>query len=105
MCLQHSAVRPYQKWNWAGNEIVHDTALKLNRTILRTGKRISQFEIDIREFISIEDNAVVGKLLKDLIHKLPQEEQVRFVKTDFGDRDFRVKCCQEYLKHFSYSRA
>jgi hypothetical protein len=105
MCLQHSAVRPYQKWNWAGNEIVQNTALKLNRIVLRKGTRISKYEIDIREFISIENNAVIGKLLKSLVHKLPPDEQARFVNTDFGNRDFRVRCCQEYLKHFTYSRA
>ena len=102
MCLQHSAVRSYQKWDWAGNDIVQDTALPIDRYIYSQGKSVYKYDVDIREFVSIENNAVIKRLVKKLINDLPAEDKIRFLQNDFGNRDFRVRCCQRYLKHFTY---
>jgi hypothetical protein len=76
--------------------------LTVDRTIRQGDKTIYHYDIDVREFLSIEKNAVIKKLVKSLIRSLPEEERSRFYTSDPGNRDFRVKCCQRYLSRFSY---
>jgi hypothetical protein len=105
MCLQTSSIRPYQKWNWNGSEIVFDTSIPVSRQIIREKKTITKFPVDIREFITIENNAVIKHVINKIISVLPDAEQVKFYKNAIGNFDFRVRKCQEYLKNISYSDA
>lgn len=102
MCLHTSPVRPYQKWNWNGSEIVHDTAIPASRKLTRKNKIIKKFPVDIREFLTIENNAVISKLIGAMVKELPDDEQVKFYKNDKGNFDFRVRKCQEFMKHITY---
>ncbi len=105
MCLQTSSIRPYQKWNWNGSEIVFDTSIPVSRKIIREQKTITKFPVDIREFITIENNAVIKNVINKIISVLPDDEKVRFYKNARGNFDFRVRKCQEYLKNIRYSDA
>jgi hypothetical protein len=105
MCLQTSSIRPYQKWNWNGSEIVFDTSIPVSRKLTMGGKTITKFPVDIREFITIENNAVIKKALNKIISVLPSEEQVKFYKNEKSNFDFRVRKCQEYLKTIKYTDA
>jgi hypothetical protein len=69
MRMQVNAVRPYQRWNWTGDEIVHNSTIPAARRV--PNSRTTRYPIDIREFLSIEDNAVVRSWLQALISKLP----------------------------------
>lgn len=102
MCLQTSSIRPYQKWNWNGSEIVYDTSIPASRKLIRGKKTILKFPVDIREFISIENNAVIKSVIKKIIFDLSEDERLQFYKNEKGNFDFRVRKCQEYLKNIAY---
>jgi hypothetical protein len=105
MCLQTSSIRPFQKWNWNGSEIVYDTAIPASRKLVKGKETIHKFPIDIREFISIENNAVIKNFIKKQIVKLEGEEQIRFYKSGEGNFDFRVSKCQEFINTITYKKA
>ncbi|MBZ5497445.1 MAG: hypothetical protein LAP85_13675 [Acidobacteriia bacterium] len=98
--MQTSHVRPYQKWNWAGDEIVHDTVIPASRT-LPGGKR-KHYPIDLREFLSIEDNAVVRKHLEMLIDELPGPARAGFFSRESGTFDLRLAKVAAYMSRFHY---
>ena len=100
MCLQASGVRPWQKWHWAGDQIFRDTVVPAHRLVPRT--RITGYDIDIREFVSFEGNAVVRNLLDDLLNGLGAQDQARFARHKQGDFDFRVQKICELFSRFSH---
>jgi hypothetical protein len=88
MCLQPSAVRPYQRWHWAGDEIVPDPIIPASRVVPGTGKK--HYPIDIREYLSIEDNAVIRHTLRRLVRGLKGTGKARFFSRHRGAFDFRA---------------
>jgi len=105
MCLRTSSIRPYQKWNWNGSEIVHDTDIPTTRTLTKGNKIIHKFPTDIRQFITIENNAVVKKVISKIIDALPRKEQESIYKNKKESFDLRVRKCQEYLACMEYARS
>jgi hypothetical protein len=102
MCLQTSSVRPYQKWNWNGNDIVHDSAIPASRPLKAKGKVIDKYQVDIRQFLTIENNSVISSALITLIEGLSDNDKLKFYKSDKGNFDFRVRKCQEFLSCITY---
>jgi hypothetical protein len=98
--MQTSHVRPYQKWNWAGDEIVHDSTIPASRT-LPGGKR-KRYPIDIREFLSIEDNAVIRKHMELLKDELTSATRDRFISRRPGSFDLRLSKVAAYMSRFRY---
>ena len=90
MCMQSSSVVPYQKWHWAGDEIVHESSIPASRPLPGIGLR-KRYPIDIREFLSIEGNAVVRRELGNLYKQLRDPERLRFLARDRGNFDFRAE--------------
>lgn len=104
MCLQASRVQPYQRWRWAGDEIVPDAIVPARRRI--PGTRRSGYDVDIREFLSIEGDAVVRKHLEAAVSRLPVAEQALFRSRRPGAFDFRVRAVLDYLgRRLGYRRA
>ena len=95
MCMRMSHVRPFQRWQWAGNEIVHNTIIPASRTVPGTKRKF--YPIDIREYLSIDDNAVIRQTVKDIIAGLPAPSQVRFSSGLTGSFDFRADTVVEYV--------
>jgi hypothetical protein len=87
MCLQTSAITPWQDWNWSGDEIVYQPIIPASRTIPNTRRR---YPIDIREYLTTTNNAVVNQRLGRLIDRLPAAGQARFRSHAQGSFDFRV---------------
>jgi hypothetical protein len=102
MCLRNSSIRPYQKWYWAGNKIVNDASIPASRLINIDGKLFSKYPIDIREFLSNENNSVIRNLLDGMISALPIKDQLKFYKNKKGNFDFRVRKCKEFFSKFEY---
>jgi len=100
MCMQANAVRPYQKWNWSGDEIVQSSTIPAARRV--PNSRTTRYPIDIREFLSIEDNAVVRKWLQDLVSRLPEKDQLRFLRRGPGNFDFRAQVVAAGLRRLDY---
>lgn len=69
MCLQTSAVKSWDEWNWNGDEIVHLPIVPASRPIPGS-KTKSRYNIDIREYLTTTNNAVVGERLSDIIKAL-----------------------------------
>lgn len=88
MCMQTSAVRPCQKWHWGGDEIVHSPVIPAYRRA--SGSRKSGYPIDIRGFLSIENNAVVRQWASEWVQRLGTADQLRFYRHDRGNFDFRA---------------
>jgi hypothetical protein len=100
MCMQSSNVRPYQKWRWAGDQIFHDTIVPARRTI--PGTKIKNYPIDIREFISFSNNAIVGKAIKTATENLPDHLRLQFYTDASGHFDFRADVIFEWLRTLTY---
>ena len=99
MCLQISAVQPWDSWNWEGDEIVHRPIIPASRTIPNTKKR---YPIDIREFLTTTDNAVVGEKLGELIHSLSPSDQAGFRSHSKGSFDFRTDIILQSFSKLRY---
>src|SRR5574337_99284 len=99
MCMQSTNVRPYQRWHWAGDEIAYDTVILASRRVPDSKKR---YPIDIREYLSIEGNAVVRDHLEKLWERLPKPQQVQFSSRKPGDFDFRARKVTEYVGALRY---
>ena len=103
MCMQTSGVRPYQKWRWAGDEIVHNPIIPAARTIPGTNK--SRYPIDIREYLSIAGNAVVAETLQKIVDELPPEKQLKFFARKAGAFDFRARTIVRYFAKMRYQQS
>jgi hypothetical protein len=102
MCLQVSAVLPWHDWNWSGDEIIHKPVVPACRPIPRTGKR---YPIDIREFLTTANNAVVSDTLGGLVKALPQAEQAMFRSHSRGSFDFRTDQIVQFLGTLRYLKS
>jgi hypothetical protein len=89
MCLQISAVKAWDEWNWNGDEIVHLPIVPASRPIPGS-KSKSRYNIDIREYLTTTNNAVVGERLSAIIKKLPADEQALFRSHSKGSFDSRI---------------
>jgi hypothetical protein len=101
MCLQISLIKPWDSWNWEGDEIVHRPIIPASRTIPHTKKR---YPIDIREFLTTTDNAVVGEKLGNLINSLSQSDQACFRSRSRGSFDFRAETILHSFSKLRYLR-
>ncbi len=99
MCLQKSSVCPWDSWNWAGDEIIHRPIIRASRQIPGRKRR---YDIDIREFLTTKNNAVVGRALGELIAALPAESQAGFRSHATGSFDFRADRIKEFLGKLRY---
>jgi hypothetical protein len=93
--MQMTGVRPYQKWHWAGDEIVHDAVIPAARRIPNTRRR--SYPIDIRGFLSIESNAVLRQALHRIIDRLTAEDARRFFDRQPGSFDFRARAVKKFF--------
>ncbi len=100
MCLARSNIRAAAQWNWEGDVIVHNPIVPRSRRIPGTEKR---YAIDIREYLSRQDNAVVGKTLATIIGELPPQEQALFRSHEPGSFDLRARKVTSYVaEHIRY---
>ncbi len=101
MCFQTSLVQRWDDWNWDGDEIVYKPIIPASRTIPNTRKR---YPIDVREFLTTTDNAVVGEHLGKLVGGLSASDQSRFRSRSKGSFDFRADTILESFRKLRYLR-
>jgi len=101
MCFQTSLVKSWNDWNWNGDEIVHLPIVPASRHIpgSKTKKRYS---IDIREYLTTTNNAVVGERLGAIIRKLPADGQSLFRSHSRNSFDFRADTVLESFSDLRY---
>src|SRR6267378_6878826 len=101
MCFQTSLVKSWNDWNWNGDEIVHRPIVPASRAI-PGAKNKTRYPIDIREYLTTTNNAVVGERLSDLIKKLPPDGQSLFRSHAKGSFDFRADTILESFKNLRH---
>lgn len=99
MCLQTSSVKPWDSWNWSGDQIIHKPIIRASRLIPSKKKR---YDIDIREFLTTTDNAVVGQALGELISGLPAQDQALFRSHAAKSFDFRADKVAQFVGKLRY---
>ncbi|MFO0984144.1 MAG: transglutaminase-like domain-containing protein [Planctomycetota bacterium] len=102
MCMRATSVRPYQCWNWAGDEIVPDPIIPAERRI--PGSRKRHYDIDARQFLGGAGNAVLRGAIAELVLSLPVADQARFRSRAPGSFDFRRDCVLQFLGRFHYQQ-
>jgi hypothetical protein len=101
MCMRASRVLPYQRWNWAGDEIVPDSTIPASRRLV--GKRRSKpWTIDVRRFLTGASNSVVSTVIGDMRKRLSPEDRETFRARSPGSFDFRRSIVVNYFKRFRY---
>ena len=96
MCMQPNKIRPYQKWHWAGDEIVYEPIIPASRIL--PGTRTRQYPIDIRQFLSIQGNAVIRKHIQEIYDSLSDEDQRVFTSRQQGAFDLRARKILNYVR-------
>ncbi len=77
MCLTDNSVANLSSWNWDGDMIIPDSVVPSSRPVVGY-KSNRNYKIDIREFLTSENNA--------LIHDTLNEEIIAFIKNEMkGD--------------------
>lgn len=100
MCMQVSSVRHWHSWNWSGDKIVHTPIITASRTIPGRGNK--RYDIDIREFLTTANNAVVGERLSQIVKTLSAEEQACFRSHSRGSFDFRADTIVKFVGTLRY---
>ncbi len=88
MCFTLSKVHSSGRWNWDGDEIINTPIITSARTLPGTK---TSYDIDIREFLLIKDNAIVARALGEILDELPNDEKILFRSRRSGSFDFRVR--------------
>lgn len=53
--MAYSTIKGLNRWNWEGDEIIHESIVPSSRPIVGEAKG-SGYDIDVREFLISEDN-------------------------------------------------
>jgi hypothetical protein len=94
-------VKSWNDWNWNGDEIVHLPIVPASRPI--PGSKIKKrYPIDVREYLTTTNNAVVGERLSAIIKKLPPDAQSLFRSHSRGSFDFRADVVLESFGDLHY---
>ena len=101
MCLQTSLIKPWNDWNWNGDEIVHLPIVPAARPIPGSKSR-KRYPIDIREYLTTTNNAVVGERLGEIVRRMPANDQNRFRSKSKGSFDFRADTIAESFQELRY---
>jgi hypothetical protein len=98
--MRVAEVRPYQRWNWAGDEIVGDPIIPAERRI--PGTKREHYDIDARQFVAGEGNAVMRQAISDLLESLPAEDQAIMRSRGPGSFDLRRDRVMASMARFRY---
>lgn len=100
MCLSASNVKAGAQWNWEGDTIIHDPIIEVWRTVPGTEKK---YDIDIREFISGKDNAVLRKVIGKIAEGLSGKDRDLFRSRKTQSFDLRLRAITSYIsEHITY---
>ena len=99
MCFSTSRVHKLRYWNWDGERIIHDSIVPSSRPPI--GRQRGNYDIDVREFLVTERNAVMRRTLEiDLrkyVEKLPGANWSLFNSRQSGAFDHRSHIVAEFV--------
>ena len=91
MCLVKSSIRNLSRWNWDGDVIIHESVVPSSRPVVGSRSLRKQYDIDVREFLVTEDNAIMRRTLAEDITAFLKE-----IKGDAGLFKARGKGAFDY---------
>ena len=94
MCLAVSNVRSEAQWNWDGDFVVHNPIIPASRYVPGTKKK---YFVDIREFLTSENNAVMKQAIESIRGNLPASEKALFLSHEKGSFDFRLRKVTSFI--------
>ena len=107
MCLYHPVIANLSQWNWDGDRIVFDSIVPSSR--LPIGRKGGgQYDIDVREFLVTENNAIMKRTLKqDLVDFMKKRaiDPDRFSKRTKGAFDFRAHIIAAFVSDFIHYKS
>jgi len=99
MCMTAAKVHKLSQWNWDGERIIHDSIVSSSRPPI--GAARGSYDIDVREFLVTECNAVMRRTLeKDIyafVERLPGANWNLFRSRGPGAFDHRAHIITEFV--------
>lgn len=98
MCFTNTC-KNYNQWNWDGEQIIHETIVPSSRPPV--GHTRGGYDIDVREFLTCENNAVMRRTIeidiRGFIADLPYGNWELFCSHSKGAFDYRAYVISEYV--------
>lgn len=104
MCMRTSQVLPYQRWNWAGDEIVPDPTIPARRPIAGA-KRHAAWKLDVRRYLTAPSNSVISEVIREIVKGLSPAQQDHFRSRRETAFDFRRECVVAFFARFRYRKS
>ncbi len=99
MCIENSRIQRMRRWNWDGEQIIHESIVPSSRPIV--GHQKGGYDIDVREFLVSEKNATMRRTLekdvKKFIGGLQGASWEHFTSRDPGAFDLRVHVITQFV--------
>jgi hypothetical protein len=97
--ITSNAIRWSRKWNWDGDRILHEEIVPSSRPPI--GRKSGAYDIDVREFLVTERNAVMRRTLEKDIHTFisntPKASLALFTSRRSGSFDHRADMIAAYV--------
>lgn len=107
MCLHHPVIANLSQWNWDGDRIIFDSIVPSSR--LPIGRKGGgQYDIDVREFLVTENNAIMKRTLKEDLVDFMKKRAVnpdRFSQRTKGAFDFRAHIIAAFVSEAIHYKA
>lgn len=99
MCFGSSRISSQGNWNWDGDHIIHDAVVPSARPPV--GRSTGNYDIDPREFLVTDKNAVMQRTLNrdiaEYIKSLPGADWQLFCSRDVGSFDHRADVIASFV--------
>lgn len=99
MCLHHPVIANLSQYNWDGDRIIFDSIVPSSRSPIGRTEG-GEYDIDVREFLVSENNAVIKRTLQKDLPKFMRHIQAKpsqFLKRSKGAFDFRANIIAAFV--------
>lgn len=101
MCFSQSTIIGLNTYNWDGDRIYFDPIVPSHRAIVGKSSKVS-YELDVREFLTGNNNAVIRKTLEDDVRRFALSicaDIELFSKRGEGGYDYRALIISQFVGH------
>jgi hypothetical protein len=99
MCFSNSRLKRLRRWNWDGERIIHESIVPSSRPVVMQQK--GWYDIDVREFLVTENNAIMRRTLQNDVKKFIQKFEGAswelFLSRDPGSFDLRSYVVTQFV--------
>ncbi len=100
MCMVKSGIRNLSRWNWDGDVIIHESVVPSSRPVVGSRASKKQYDIDVREFLVTEDNAIMRRTLAEDLRAFLREingDAGLFTSRGTGAFDYRANIIAAFV--------